>query len=142
MTQDFEVDETFIVRYRKWLGISFTVLGAITTLLWVWLLLLTRNFSLHLITGVIILTLGILYLTKPYFSVGSNRIVFYNLLGVKIKQYSFNSWKDLTIEQNKIYLQGNDRQKKLPIVKWMTNKEDWEKIESKIKRQQQLRSLN
>jgi hypothetical protein len=142
MTQDFEVDETFIVRYRKWLGISFTVLGAITTLLWVWLLLLTRNFSLHLITGVIILTLGILYLTKPYFSVGSNRIDFYNLLGAKIKQYSFNSWKDLTIEQNKIYLQGNDRQKKLPIVKWMTNKEDWEKLESKIKRQQQLRSLN
>ncbi|MBW4621899.1 MAG: hypothetical protein KME17_21365 [Cyanosarcina radialis HA8281-LM2] len=148
MTQDFEIDETLVVRYHKWLGISFTVLGGINTFLWIWLLLLTKNFSLNLITGIIILTVGILYLTKPYFSIEinktyiykeSNKIYFYNLLGMKIKEYSFNSWQDLTVEQNKVYLQGNDREKKLPIVKWMTNKDDWKILESRINRQEELR---
>lgn len=140
MNQDFEVNEISTVRYSKWLGISFTVLGAIGTFLALWVMLLTKEFSVYIISNVIVLVLGILYLKNPYFTLEDNRLYLYNLLGGKIKQFSFMSLQELSIEDNKIYLKTPDNKRKLPITTWMTNKNDLDAVKSRIARQQQALS--
>lgn len=52
---------------------------------------------------------------------------------MKIRSYQIQSLKDLTVENNKIYLQGNTKKIKIDIPKSMLEKEDWENLMRQIK---------
>ena len=129
--------ETINIRYSKTVGILLTAVSSIGFFLNFYVFLLSGNFPIAIITSIIIFISGILYLTKICFSITSNNLYIYNLLGRPIKQYSLNSLEDLTIENDKIYLQMHEGRKKLPIAKWITNQNDWEILKEKINRQKQ-----
>jgi hypothetical protein len=76
---------------------------------------------------------GALYLKNPaYFSISNGELSIYGPTGKKIKIYHFDSPTDLKVENNKIYLQTHERQKKLPIGKWLVDPDDWNSFLEKI----------
>lgn len=129
--------EHFKARYNPWLGGITVAAGVINLTLRIWLTLLTGGFSGHLIVGILLTVIGVLYFTRHYFSVAPNRITLYNLLGSAVKRYTFVSFEDLSIRNNKIFIadKADARETKANITKWLMHPKDWEALQKMIESQ-------
>lgn len=117
-------------RYSLGLGLTCLLLGAATTCLSLWVMLLNGQFSSAIIVGVLLIGIGILHLSRPYFSLAPNRLTVYNLLGNTVKRYSFESFGHLTIEKGSLYIENSDKSREMvKINRWMVKSADWEKLQ-------------
>ena len=117
------------IHYKKVISIGFIVFGALSALLYFVLdakNLVQIGFSLFLIFY------GYLTLTKPYFILNDNSLELHAILGPAMKSYTFDSFQDFQVENNKIYLNQKGNREKLPISKWMVENQDWQLLIDKI----------
>ncbi|MEL7141596.1 MAG: hypothetical protein AAFY33_03745 [Cyanobacteria bacterium J06643_4] len=122
----------FKARYAPWLGLGLLALGIFNLALAILLIFLNGGFNAGLVTGAVLTVVGYLYLTRPYFSLAPNRLTIYNLVGSPVKRYSFESFNDIAIESNVVYLESGAltprHKEKLKLTKWMVRGADWKKF--------------
>lgn len=125
-------DNHFKARYVPWLGLGLLALGILNLVLAILLIFLNGGFNAGLVTGAVLAVVGYLYLTRPYFSLAPNRLTIYNLIGSPVKRYSFESFNDIAIESNAVYLESGSvtphQKEKLKLAKWMVRSADWKKF--------------
>jgi hypothetical protein len=122
------------VHYNKAWGLSFVIMSTILLVMHLYLASLTGEFKgLNMITACIILVAGIAYLTRPYFELAEKEIRLLAPLGYSVRTYAFNSYAELILVDNKLYLEQNGNRKRIRITKWMCNKQEWDKFISIIK---------
>lgn len=113
------------VRYNVVVGVLFVVLGAVSTVLGLWLTLL-GEFNPTFLFGLLCTLLGILYLVRPYFWVHESLVVIQAALGPAKRRIPFES---LTFDGNKmIAVQADGTTRKVPVARWMSNAGDWDSV--------------
>jgi hypothetical protein len=113
------------VRYNTVVGIIFVVLGAVSTVLGLWLTLL-GDFNPSVFVGLLCLLLGILYLVRPYFYVHQSAVVVPAVVGPAKREFPFQS---LTFDGSKmIAVRTDGTTKKVPVARWMANTGDWDAV--------------
>jgi hypothetical protein len=117
-----------IVRYKRSLAYLFIVLGSLNLVLGVWLLLLTGKPDFNIFFGILILAIGIGYLTKPYVTVTERGFVFKAMIGPIERTTEFDSINRVRVENNKILIQNNGGWKRVPISKLFAHKDDWQAL--------------
>lgn len=85
-----------------------------------------------MLTAFIILLAGIAYLTRPYFEWNEKEIKLLAPLGYAVRTYTFNSYSEIMLIENKLYLEQNGNRKRIRITKWMCNPQEWNKFISTI----------
>ncbi|MEM9908318.1 MAG: hypothetical protein AAF921_25180 [Cyanobacteria bacterium P01_D01_bin.44] len=125
-----QLNQTVTLGYNKAVGLMLLLAGGINLFLSVWILLL-GELSITIVTGIIVTTIGLLYLTKPYFAVEPDRVVMYNLLGMPVKTYTLEPSSTVSIEGNQLYINTSGTQTKVSVTKWLTSPNDWQRL-SKI----------
>lgn len=88
------------VKYKK----IFPILMLICSIFILYVSLLT-GFSLNTITGLILLLLGLLMLTRTVAVITQNEIQMMNLLGMTVKVYSYTP-DQIVVANNRIYVDG------------------------------------
>ena len=88
---------------------------------------------LNLATGIFFLILGVFYLKNPYFEIREKKLVIYKPYAGVRRTYTLNSFQDLTIENNKIYLKKGNKKEKLPVYKSLVESGDWQALAERIK---------
>lgn len=117
-------------RYALWIGLTALLSGVLITFFNLWIMHLNGQFSSAIIGGALLTVMGILYLSRPYFSLAPNRLTTYNLLGKAVKRYSFESFGHLTIEKNVLYIESrHEIREKVNINRWRVKSADWEKLQ-------------
>jgi hypothetical protein len=117
-----------VVRYKKSLAYLFIAMGALNLFLGVWLLLLTRKPNFNIFIGILILAIGIGYLTKPYVTVTERGFVFKAMIGPIERTTEFDSLDHVRVENNKILIQNNGGWKRVPISKLFASNDDWQAL--------------
>ncbi|MFA5772605.1 MAG: hypothetical protein WC974_07735 [Thermoplasmata archaeon] len=118
--------------YNRNIGILFVLLGAI--LLVATALTYPPVYVERIIVIVVCLIFGILMLSRrPYFTVTDNEILIKALIGPAKKTYKINSIGDVVREGNKLYIMQNGNKTKLPVSKFMSDKNDWTHLLESIK---------
>jgi len=113
------------VRYNVVVGVLFVVLGAVSTVLGLWLTLL-GEFNPTFLFGLLCALLGILYLVRPYFWVHESTVVIQAALGPAKRTIPF---KSLTFDGNKmIAVRADGTTRKVPVARWMANTGDWDTV--------------
>lgn len=127
-------DEHFKGRYNPLIGIALILLGAIATLVSLWLMLLNNQFNVAIVIGLVALLFGYLYLTRPYFTVAPNRLTVYNPIGKVVKRYPFESFNHLYTEKSHLYIESGyseaGSREKVNLNKWMVRAQDWRQLEA------------
>ena len=143
MTSSFLPTEAqhFKGRYRVSLGIACLVIGTLSASLNLWIMGFDDQPSRPILLGFIgiliscsVASLGILYLTRPYFGVAPNRLTIYSVLGKVAKRYPFAAFSSLKIENDSLYIESSDgerdsQREKVKIKKWAIRAEDWERLQ-------------
>jgi hypothetical protein len=115
------------VRYNTAVGIVFVVLGAVCTILGLWLAML-GEFNPSVLVGLLVLLLGILYLVRPYFWVHANSVEVPAVIGPARRRFEFQT---LTMDGNKVIaVRADGTRKKVPVTRWMSNTSDWDTVMS------------
>lgn len=110
------------VRYHASVGIVLVVLGALCTLLGMWLFLLGDVGPAPLV-GLVSVLMGVLFLVRPYFWVYSNLVVVPAVIGPVKRQFPY---RHLEATGNRLYAVRDDgTRKRLPVARWMANSADW-----------------
>lgn len=122
-----QLNQTVTLGYNKAVGLMLLLAGGINLFLSVWILLL-GEFSITILTGIIVTALGFLYLSKPYFAVEPNRVVMFNLLGMPVKTYDLEPSSIVSIEGNQLYINTGGTQTRVSVTKWLTNPKDWQQL--------------
>ena len=122
------------IRYSQSMGIIFLVTGIVLVVVY---FLFTWNMkygSQVQLLGFMGILWGAVILKKTYFVVNDKSLVIYPILGSSKTTYTFKSFKELVIDDNKIYLiQKNGERQKLNIQVGMIEKSDWQALRRKIR---------
>lgn len=122
------------VHYNKAWGLTFVILSTILLLLHLYLASLTgKVMGLNMLTAIIILIAGIMYLTRPYFELTPNEIRLLAPLGYAVRTYPFSNYSEIQLIDNKLYLEKDGKRKRIRITKWMCNQQEWQKFISTIR---------
>ena len=120
-------NSSFVGHYNKKIAYFLIGLGLLSLILSIINLLIGNFFLSNFFSGSVGLLGGFLYLKNPYFSYSNGELTLYSLIGIKVKKYQLDS-NELFLENNKIYLQGNEKRIKIPISKFMTEEDDWQRL--------------
>jgi hypothetical protein len=119
------------IRYKKGLAYLFIAMGGLNLLLGLNLLRFgIPHFSIFI--GIIILVLGIGYLTKPYATVTDREFIFLAMIGPIKRTLAFDSLDRVRIENNKISIQTDRGWQPVPIAKFLVHSEDWKALKEFI----------
>lgn len=121
-----------IVRYKRVWAYLFIAMGALNLFLGVWVLLLTGKPHFSIFIGILILAIGIGYLTKPYVTVTDRGFVFKAMIGPIERTFEFDSLDRVRVENNKILIQNNGGWKRVPINKFLAHNDDWQSLNELI----------
>lgn len=110
---------SFDVRYNKAIGWVFLALGLVVLALNLFVILLTGRFSAGIISGLILPFVALAYLTRPYFTVYGDRVVFHALIGPVKKTRMF---KDVRIDGEKVWIEGRR------VSGMFADRTDWKKF--------------
>lgn len=128
--------EHFKARYPLWMGAIPLGIGLFSTFTTLRMMLSNGMFSAGLVASVILIILGSLFLTRPYFGIAPNRLTVYSLIGKAIKRYPFASFSDMNVINGKLYIESNDADRtgaeKVKVAKRFTNAKDWTTMEGFI----------
>ncbi len=125
--------EHFKARYQLWIGATFLTIGSVTAAMSLWAMLLEGGFMGAAVLGVLLMAVGFLYLTRPYFAIAPNRLTVYNLLGNAVKRYPFGSFSRLSIENATLYIESSyadGTREKANISRWMVRSADWKRLQA------------
>ena len=114
------------VYYKQVFGIFFTFFGIILLCLNLWLISMGAGQGLQVVVCLFLTIIGITYFTSPYFELTSNEIILYNKLGMAIRRYKFDSYSQLHVLDNKVYLNIDGTSKKLRLSSAMSRTMDWQ----------------
>lgn len=118
------------VRFNRVLAYIFILVGLLTGI--VQLIFLTNY--IQLFSSLILLIVGIRYLTSVYFHINDTSIEIKTLLGKIYKRYEFNSLEEVIVKGNTLFLIQNEKHIKIKTSKFMSNSSDWNKAINLIKR--------
>ncbi|NPA93036.1 MAG: hypothetical protein GXO56_05095 [Chloroflexi bacterium] len=120
------------IRYNKTIAILELTFGVILLLMGLLTLFTGKVVVSTFVVGLFSLFYGIAMLKQTYFEVHDDHIDLFSMLGAK-RTYEFTSLRDIEIEKNKVYLKtAEGKNKRIPVVKWMSRKEDWEAFVQKV----------
>jgi hypothetical protein len=117
-----------IVRYKRAWAYLFIAMGALNLVLGVWIFLLTGKLQFMIFFGILMLAIGIGYLTKPLVTVTESSFVFKAMIGPIERTFEFDSLDRVRVENNKILIQNNGGWKSLPISKFLAHNNDWQAL--------------
>lgn len=112
------------IHYNKLVGKIIVIISG--------LLILISPLSINSLVNFAWLLLGLSFLKKTYFVVEENKLILNSLLGPLKKIYEFDSVCNLIIKDNKVYIQQDNKRKKIGITKYLVDKNDWNSFVSKI----------
>ncbi|MGC9504545.1 hypothetical protein [Baaleninema sp.] len=122
------------VRYKRSLGITL-VLASVAVAMDSFVVGLQGDFPFSLMSGLVTLFGGVLFLKNKYFTVSKNEFILYTLIGKVDRNYSFKSWNSLKIEDNRLYVKQDGEFEKIPVYKWLTNEADWNSLSEQLDQQ-------
>ena len=117
------------IHYKKSISISFIAFGVIFVLFY---FILDDKSLARIGLPLFLIIYGYLTLTRPYFIMNDNSIEVLAVLGPAKKTYTFDSYQNLEIQKNKIFLNQKGKREKLAISKWLVEKRDWALMVQKI----------
>ena len=120
------------VRYKKAAGVINIVLGIIFACFYFVFALSGKNGSPLLTVGFLEIMFGVLFLTRTYFVVNDNDLIFHAILGPAKTTYQFQSFKDIKMENNKVTVIKDGKSQSVPISAWLADKNDWHAFMQKI----------
>ncbi len=123
------------VHFNRVWGIVFIILGIILLGLHLFLISLGTVKIFQLCLSVFIIVVGFLYLYQPYFELRNNELVLFNLMGMELRNYKFNSLSEFNLDGNKIYLEMDGKMKRIRLNASMAKTEEWEQFISLLKRE-------
>lgn len=120
------------VRYNRLMSLISLVIGIVLS--WVHFANsgATGNGSLTLTAGFLLLVFCLLTMTRPYFTVTDTSLELRAILGPGKTTYTFESMKELEIDNNQVYFNHNGERKAINIAAWMVEKNDWQKFVDKV----------
>ncbi|HYG49444.1 MAG TPA: hypothetical protein VD905_01015 [Flavobacteriales bacterium] len=116
------------VYFKQGWGIGFTISGIVLFCANIWLLSVGHGQPLQLLVCAMLTLIGIMYLVQPYFELRPNEIVLFNRLGMEARRYPFNSYADLQVIDNKVYVNMHGKSRKVNIGKFMAKPHEWDKF--------------
>ncbi len=114
----------FSVGYSKRMGFIFLGLGLVPLTLNLWVMLLDGGFRLGVLTGAIVMVVGVLYLTRDFLRVSSSSVEQLNMLGMTLKSYPISQ---LEVENEQVYVVSEGKRKKL-ATRWLARDSHWQKL--------------
>ena len=118
-----------IVRYNRLVAGLMALFCGVNLVLGIWLVLLTRNFNVSLVIGVILIVITVGYWTRPYFHVEANQVVLSALYGPVKRTFPYQS---LRIEEGRLLAVSNGIPQRLPIRRWLSHTADWAQLEQRV----------
>ena len=116
------------VRYSSGLATVMLAIGGIDLFLALVLMSMGSQAVVGvLVPGAVCALIGIGYLTRPYFSVDGEKIVLKALIGPLKREFVYTD-RQLILRENKVFLTTATGTKKLPLSRWIANKEDWKRF--------------
>ena len=91
--------------------------------------------SIQLFMGAMFTVLGFIYLNRPVFELRENEIVLFNGFGMVVKRHTFDSIADLSVVDNKIFVEKNGSKNRIRLSSFVAKKADWEKFTDMIQNQ-------
>lgn len=125
--------EHFKARYKLWIGAICLITGGVTAGMSLRAMLLEGGFIGAAVLGVLLMAVGFLYLSRPYFAIAPNRLTVYNLLGNAVKRYPFESFSHISVESGALYIQSGyteTTREKVNISRWMVRSADWKRLQA------------
>ncbi len=121
------------VYYSKGWAITFVIAGLVLLSLNLILFNLTGKMeAVRIVPGVMVIVVGILYFSQPYFQLEEKSLVTYSLLGYVAWRYPYENLSDFFFEGSKLYRNKNGKIKRIRISKFVSNKQQWEAFVLKI----------
>ncbi len=128
--------EHFKARYKLWIGALSLIIGSVTAGVGLWAMLLEGGFIGAVVLGVLLMAVGFLYLSRPYFAIAPNRLTVYNLLGNPVKRYPFESFSHISIESGAFHIESgyaDTSRERVNISRWMVRSSDWRRLQALLK---------
>lgn len=124
------------VGYNKNLGVVLVILGLFLLSIASFKLISEKIvFLAGFLVGIASLSIGVSYLTKPYFVWRPGRLVVYPVNLPTKKIYPLSSADNLKVERNAVYRKTSSRIERVEIVKWLADQRDWRRFVEKINTQ-------
>lgn len=122
------------VRYNKTVGVISIVLGALFGCLYFVVVLAGGQTTLFpMVAGVLGILFGILFLIRPYFTLGEDSLTLYALFGPAKTVYSFPSPGRLQRKGQKfVVVQADGTERPVPLTAWMADPKDWQAFLSRL----------
>lgn len=71
------------------------------------------------------LLFGILLLTQPYVRVNPDGVVVKSLMGLRTESYPIRSARDLSVDDQDVYVTSNLERQRLPVSMWLVDRGGW-----------------
>lgn len=115
------------VRYNKTVGVISIVLGALFGCLYFVIALAGGQTTVSpMVAGVLGILFGILFLSRPYFTLAEDNLTLYALLGPAKTVYSFPPPARLQARGKKIVIvQPDGKEQAVPLTAWVADPKDW-----------------
>lgn len=112
------------IRYSRTIAIVLLAVGLLCLVLNLWLGALAGFGAVFpgLVSGAIASLVGALYLNTPILELHADNIVTYRPIGLVHMRFPFASRAEISIEKGRILVSG----RKLPVPRWMADKNDWD----------------
>lgn len=120
------------IKYSKKVGKILAISGFLLIIVSMFIAGSSLFFFLFAISIFMLITGYAYQVNNAYFTLDDRELCIYNLRGRKHKIYQYNSPTDVTVEGNKVYIQVNERKKKLPIEKLVIDPENWNSFMDRI----------
>jgi hypothetical protein len=118
------------MHYKKSLGYFLILIGVLETLIYLLIGIGSSPVVLSFL-GLFTILFGVLSLTRTYFIVNDDSLVFHALLGPAKRTYKFVSLKELGIDSNSIYITVGGKRKKI-ISGWWVENNEWQALLNRI----------
>ena len=137
MTIELPTEENhFKAQFNPWIGVALISVGLLLSLLFSRSMLISGTFSFRLFIGVLLVIVGWLYLTRPYFAIAPNRFTVYNFFGQTVKRYPFVSFDCIEIDGGRVYIRlpktnstvSAEAHELVKVQRWMTKATDWQRL--------------
>lgn len=114
------------IKFQAIWGRTYFILGVLFGLLFIMGAIILNDYSilLNLLAAALIIYIGKQMLSRSYALYNEREIKVFGHVGALRKHYQFTDKKQITIQSNAAYLNGE----KLKISAWMVDKQDWKRF--------------
>jgi hypothetical protein len=121
---------TVTIGYSRIVAGVMALLCAVNLVLGVWLWLLTRNFNISLILGLLLIVVAVGQWTRPYFRVEPKEVIVPALFGPLKRTFPYDK---LRLDGNRLVAEHNGIPQGVPVRRWLSRPADWAQLEQAVK---------